>query len=119
MANATFSALLTATGTASQITITGSPLNPVYAIALNPILPGNGGFTMPVGTTLERAGGIGTARFNTSLTQFECTVDGIAWIPLAVGGGGVASVSGTANRITSTGGINPVLDISAAYIGQA
>lgn len=34
-------------------------------------------------------------------------------------GGVVASVSGTANRITSTGGTNPVIDISAAYVGQA
>lgn len=34
-------------------------------------------------------------------------------------GGAVASVSGTANRITSTGGVNPVIDISAAYVGQA
>jgi hypothetical protein len=31
------------------------------------------------------------------------------------GGGGVASVSGTANRITSTGGTTPVIDIDAAY----
>ncbi len=28
------------------------------------------------------------------------------------------SVSGTANRITSTGGINPVIDIAATYVGQ-
>lgn len=33
--------------------------------------------------------------------------------------GNVKSVSGTANRVTSTGGINPVIDISAAYVGQA
>ena len=30
----------------------------------------------------------------------------------------VASVSGTANRITSTGGANPVIDIAATYVGQ-
>jgi hypothetical protein len=34
------------------------------------------------------------------------------------GSGTVDSVSGTANRITSTGGANPVIDISAAYVGQ-
>lgn len=33
-------------------------------------------------------------------------------------GTGVTSVSGTANRITSTGGTTPVIDISAAYVGQ-
>ena len=31
---------------------------------------------------------------------------------------GVTSVSGTSNRITSTGGTTPVIDISAAYVGQ-
>lgn len=34
-------------------------------------------------------------------------------------GTGVTSVSGTANRITSTGGNTPVIDISAAYVGQS
>jgi len=33
-------------------------------------------------------------------------------------GAGVTSVSGTLNRITSTGGATPIIDISAAYIGQ-
>ena len=32
---------------------------------------------------------------------------------------GVTSVSGTANRITSTGGATPVIDISASYVGQS
>jgi hypothetical protein len=32
--------------------------------------------------------------------------------------GGVSSVTGTTNRITSTGGSNPIIDISASYIGQ-
>lgn len=34
-------------------------------------------------------------------------------------GTGVSSVSGTANRITSTGGATPVIDISASYVGQS
>jgi len=34
-------------------------------------------------------------------------------------GTGVTSVSGTLNRITSTGGTTPVIDISASYVGQA
>lgn len=33
-------------------------------------------------------------------------------------GGTVTSVSGTSNRITSTGGTTPVIDISASYVGQ-
>src|SRR5712675_1517997 len=32
---------------------------------------------------------------------------------------GVTSVSGTTNRITSTGGTTPVIDISASYVGQS
>lgn len=35
------------------------------------------------------------------------------------GGGTVTSVSGTTNRITSTGGTTPVIDISASYVGQS
>lgn len=35
------------------------------------------------------------------------------------GSGTVTSVSGTANRITSTGGATPVIDISASYVGQS
>lgn len=31
----------------------------------------------------------------------------------------VSSVSGTTNRITSTGGITPVIDISSSYVGQS
>jgi hypothetical protein len=34
-------------------------------------------------------------------------------------GTGVTSVSGTTNRITSTGGTTPVIDISASYVGQS
>lgn len=34
-------------------------------------------------------------------------------------GGGVTSVTGTTNRITSTGGATPQIDISAAYVGQS
>lgn len=37
----------------------------------------------------------------------------------AKGAGTVTSVSGTANRITSTGGTTPVIDISASYVGQS
>lgn len=37
----------------------------------------------------------------------------------AGGVGGVTSVSGTSNRITSTGGTTPVIDISASYVGQS
>jgi hypothetical protein len=35
------------------------------------------------------------------------------------GGGGVTSVTGTPNRITSSGGTTPAIDISASYAGQS
>ena len=49
------------------------------------------------------------------------TSNGAAALPTwqSVGAGTVTSVSGTANRITSTGGTTPVIDISASYVGQA
>jgi hypothetical protein len=34
-------------------------------------------------------------------------------------GTGVTSVSGTLNRVTSTGGTTPVIDISSSYVGQS
>lgn len=37
----------------------------------------------------------------------------------SAGSGTVASVAGTLNRITSTGGTNPIIDISASYVGQS
>jgi len=41
--------------------------------------------------------------------------NGTAWTSAAGGGGSVTSVSGATNRITSTGGTTPVLDISSTY----
>ncbi len=46
------------------------------------------------------------------------TSDGTNWTSAASAGGGVTSVSGTADRITSTGGATPVIDIAATYVGQ-
>ena len=37
---------------------------------------------------------------------------------ITISTGGITSVSGTANRITSTGGTTPVIDIAATYVGQ-
>ncbi len=63
----------------------------------------------------------GTVNANTAWieTATVATVgtDPINWSQFAALG--VQSVSGTAGRITSTGGLNPVIDIDAAYVGQA
>lgn len=42
-----------------------------------------------------------------------------AWTNVPFPSGIVSSVSGTANRITSTGGATPVIDISSSYVGQS
>ncbi len=62
---------------------------------------------LPIGNIVSTAG--------SPTTQF-LRGDG-TWVVPA--GTGVTSVSGTANRITSTGGTTPVIDIAATYVGQA
>lgn len=86
-------AILAGTATAGQIIRSGSNAAPTWSTATYPAASG------AVGNVL--------------------TSDGTNWISSAASGGTVTSVSGTANRITSTGGTTPVIDISAAYVGQA
>ncbi len=57
---------------------------------------------------------VGLSSFNSA--QF--TVDANGFVSLT-SSGTVTSVSGTLNRITSTGGATPVIDISASYLGQS
>ena len=60
-------------------------------------------------------GSNGVSHFSTA--GFAVDVDG--FVTLNSTGLGVLTVSGTASRITSTGGQNPVIDISALYVGQS
>lgn len=58
----------------------------------------------------------------TAGTGIDITGAGTLVDPLvisATGSGTVTAVTGTTNRITSTGGTTPVIDISSNYIGQA
>ena len=120
MGTTSLSVVNTLTATANQTAINGTANNPISAIANNPIIPGTGSITIPSGTTGQRLlNGVGSLRVNTTTGFAEISTDGLTWVDLAVGGGGVATVTGTANRITSTGGANPVIDIAATYIGQA
>lgn len=106
------------TQTANQIAITSASGSITIALASNPVLPGTGGVTMPTGNTAQRAGAAGTIRFNSQTSVFESTVDGAAWATITTTATGVTSVSGTANRITSTGGTTPVINIDPAWVGQ-
>ncbi len=113
------SAVSSITGTANQISASASVGAVTLSLSNNPVLPGTAGVTLPQGNTAAQAGNAGTIRFNTQTTVFEGTTDGLAWSPFSMASGTVVSVSGTANRITSTGGTTPVIDISASYIGQS
>jgi hypothetical protein len=60
----------------------------------------------------------------TGTTVFAVLGDGLAYNAITKtvsvdATGIVVSVSGTANRITSTGGSTPVIDIASTYVGQA
>lgn len=76
--------------------------------------------------TTYATGDILYASASNTLSKLAATTNGFvltlaAGIPswVAASGGTVTSVSGTANRITSTGGNTPVIDISASYVGQS
>lgn len=72
---------------------------------------------------IKKSGGSALASGDISSTQIVFLIyDGTNFQLIGGSGGGgggtVTSVSGTANRITSTGGATPVIDISASYVGQ-
>lgn len=78
------------------------------------------------GQTTYATGDILYASAANTLSKLPAAVNGQV-LTLAAGipswatpsGGTVTSVSGTLNRITSTGGATPVIDISASYVGQS
>lgn len=77
--------------------------------ALNDVALISGTFALP--TTNGRftnSSGTGFVKVTSGVVSYDNTVYGT-----------VLSVSGTTNRITSTGGTTPVIDISASYAGQA
>jgi hypothetical protein len=97
-------------GTANQIAVTdGNFVNsPVIAIASDPILPGNGGLIVPVGTTGQRGSSTnGNFRYNSTTASFEGYANG-AWGSI-VSGSGVNSISfgstGLTPASTTTGSV--------------
>lgn len=95
--------------TKSTITTPVSVINGgtgVSTLTAHGVLVGNGTSTVNV-TSPGTSGYVLTSNGSGSDPTFQAA------------SGGISSVSGTTNRITSTGGSTPVIDISASYVGQS
>jgi hypothetical protein len=94
----------TLTGTANQIGITNANGvgNPVFSIADNPVIPGTGGMTIPVGTTGQQPFGVdGQFRYNSTTQTFDGYSDG-AWRTFTTAGGVTTFSGGTTGLTPST-----------------
>ena len=94
----------TMAGTTSQITIANpnGVGTPTFALASNPILPGNQSVTIPAGTTAQQGTGQnGQIRFNTDNTVFE-GYSGGTWRTFSLSGGVVTFSAGTTGLSPST-----------------
>jgi hypothetical protein len=108
--------VLSVTGVLNEIDVDNTdPVNPVVSLSETIDVPGT--FTIQ-GTAVISA----IINDNTMATASATNIPTSLSVKTYVDGldaGSVKSVSGTLNRITSTGGVNPVIDISASYVGQA
>lgn len=75
----------------------------------------NGSNTLTLAGALATSGAFSSTFTMTGATNVTFPTSGT----LATTAGTVSSVTGTANRITSTGTTTPIIDISAAYVGQS
>lgn len=89
---------VTIAGTSNQTTVSNGDTSPVIGLASNPIIPGNGGVTIPNGSSAQRIDLLGTIRYNTSLNSYEgYTLTGWNQFSLA---GGVTSFQTTLVGLT-------------------
>ena len=88
----------TLTGTANQIGITNPTGvgNPVFSIANDPVMPGNGAMTIPIGTTGQQpvASAIGMIRYDSTLGAFY-GYSGSGWNQFSLSGGVTQVNTGT------------------------
>lgn len=121
---------LTANGTNAVTLRAHGTMGADYTITLPAAAPGVNTYLQYDGADyVWAAGGGGGAVDFTDLGDVPATYVGQALKLVRVNAGEtglefltppyVTSVTGTANRITSTGGLTPVIDISASYVGQA
>jgi hypothetical protein len=104
-------------GTANQISVVNGngASNPVISIAANPVIPGTGAITVPVGTNAQKpSGSDGAIRYNTDVSAFE-GYSGGAWNQFSLAGGvltfsgggtGLTPSSATSGAITLGGTLN-------------
>lgn len=90
-------------GVTNQISIANGDgsANPIIAIANNPIIPGLGSLTVPNGETIDRAGGTGAFRYNTTLQQFEGYTS-TGWNQFSLTGGVTSFSAGTTGFTPNT-----------------
>lgn len=92
----------------------------VVAAGTSPVATSGSGSTLTTNVQISQAIAAADAT-KIGLSNFDSASFSVAatgFVTLNSSALGVLSVSGTANRITSTGGQNPVIDIAATYVGQ-
>ncbi len=104
-------------GVTNQISIANGngSANPIISIANNPVVPGSGSITVPNGDTIDRTGGTGAFRYNTTLQQFEGFTS-TGWNQFSLTGGvtsfnagatGFTPNTDTTGAVTLAGILNP------------
>lgn len=105
-------------GTGLSTTAAGNTVTFDLDTPVDETLGGTGQTTFATGDILYASAANTLAKLTIGSPGDVLTV--VAGVPAwqADGGGTVTSVSGTAGRITSTGGATPQIDIDATYVGQ-